>query len=129
MAMKMFGVNMKVFFSILVLLLLLDAVYISVFNGFFNRLFKRVQGGRDLSVKYGGFLATYLFMTSIIYYFGIIKKFQLSDMFLLGLSIYGVYELTNYTTLKDWNLKMVILDTLWGGILFVSTFYLIKKLN
>lgn len=124
-----FGVNMKVFFIIFFLLLLLDAVYISTFNGFLNKLFKRVQGGRKLSVKYGGFLATYLFMTSIIYYFGIIKKFQSSDMFLLGLSIYGVYELSNYTTLKDWNLKMVILDTLWGGILYASTFYLIKKLN
>ena len=124
-----FGVNMKVFFIIFFLLLLLDAVYISTFNGFLNKLFKRVQGGRKLSVKYGGFIATYLLMTSIVYYFGIIKKFTLGEMFLLGISIYGVYELTNYTTFVDWSLKMVLLDTLWGGILFASTFYIINKIE
>lgn len=124
-----FGVNMKVFFIIFFLLLLLDAVYISTFNGFLNKLFKRVQGGRKLSVKYGGFIATYLLMTSIVYYFGIIKKFTLSEMILLGISIFGVYDLTNYTTFIDWNLKMVLLDTLWGGVLFASITYLIKKLN
>lgn len=124
-----FGVNMKVFFIIFFLLLLLDAVYISTFNGFLNKLFKQVQGGRKLSVKYGGFIATYLLMTSIVYYFGIIKKFTLSEMILLGISIFGVYDLTNYTTFIDWSLKMVVLDTLWGGVLFASITYLIKKLN
>ena len=124
-----FGVNMKVFFIIFFLLLLLDAVYISTFNGFLNKLFKRVQGGRKLSVKYDGFIATYLLMTSIVYYFGIIKKFTLSEMILLGISIFGVYDLTNYTTFIDWSLKMVVLDTLWGGVLFASITYLIKKLN
>ena len=124
-----FGVNMKVFFIIFFLLLLLDAVYISTFNGFLNKLFKRVQGGRKLSVKYDGFIVTYLLMTSIVYYFGIIKKFTLSEMILLGISIFGVYDLTNYTTFIDWSLKMVVLDTLWGGVLFASITYLIKKLN
>lgn len=126
---KIFGVNIKLFFSIFLLLLLLDAVYITLFSNFFNILFKKIQGGRNLTIKYGGFVATYLLMTSIIYYFGIIKKFTLSEMFLLGISIYGVYELTNYTTLKDWSLKMVLLDTLWGGILFSSTFYILNKKN
>ena len=126
---EFFGVNIKLFFSIFLLLLLLDAVYITLFSNFFNILFKQVQGGRNLTIKYGGFAATYLLMTSIIYYFGIIKKFTLSEMFLLGISIYGVYELTNYTTLMDWSLKMVLLDTLWGGILFSSTFYILNKKN
>lgn len=125
--MKNFNVSAKLFFTIFLLLLLLDALYITLFSNFFNILFKKVQGGRNLTIKYGGFAATYLLMTSIIYYFGIIKKFTLSDMFLLGISIYGVYELTNYTTLKDWTLKMVLLDTIWGGILFASTFYIINK--
>lgn len=120
---------MKLFFIIFVLLLLLDAFYISLFKKFFRSLFKKVQGGRELSIKYGAFITTYLLMASIIYYFLFKKYFTLSEMFLLGISIYGVYELTNYTTFSDWNLKMVIIDTLWGGILFSSTAYLAKKLN
>ena len=43
------------------------------------------------------------------------------DAFLLGIVIYGVYESTNYAILKNWNIKAVALDTLWGGILFALT--------
>ena len=126
---KFLNIDWKLFSSIFVLLLLFDAIYISLFSNFFNKLFKSVQGGRALSIKYSAFVMTYVFMASIIYYFCFVKGFTLSDMFLLGISIYGVYELTNYTTLLDWNLKMVIIDTLWGGLLFSSTAFAAKKLN
>lgn len=36
--------------------------------------------------------------------------------FLVGLVIYGVYNFTNYSILKDWSLKLSILDTVWGII-------------
>ena len=123
------GIKLKQVLSIFLILLALDALYLLLFSSFFSKLFKKVQGGRKLTIKYSGFLVTYLFMSAIIYYFGIVKKFTLNDMFLLGISIYGVYELTNYTTFRDWNVKMVLLDTIWGGILFATTLYLLKKLN
>jgi uncharacterized membrane protein len=37
--------------------------------------------------------------------------------FFLGFVSYATYELTNMSTLANWTWKMVILDTLWGGIL------------
>tara|TARA_A100001011_G_C14314403_1_gene847202 strand:- start:2343 stop:2735 length:393 start_codon:yes stop_codon:yes gene_type:complete len=127
--MKLTNIDYKTFLSIFLLLLFFDALYIIAFNSYFKKLFKTVQAGRELSIKYGGFIATYLFMSSIIYYFGIVKKFTPSEMFLLGISIYGVYELTNYATLVDWTMQMVILDTLWGGILFMTTLHVLKLLN
>lgn len=36
---------------------------------------------------------------------------------LLGFLAYGTYEFTNYTTLRDWSVEQVIVDTVWGGIL------------
>jgi hypothetical protein len=71
----------KLFFIIFVLLLLFDAVYISYFKEFFNTLFKEVQGGRSLSIKYGPFGMTYLLMTIIIYHFGFTKHFTDMEMF------------------------------------------------
>ena len=127
--MKVTNIDYKTFLGIFLLLLSFDALYIIVFNSYFQKLFKTVQGGRELSIKYGGFIATYLFMSSIIYYFGIVKKFTPSEMFLLGISIYGVYELTNYATLVDWTMRMVVLDTLWGGILFMTTLHVLKLLK
>ena len=35
----------------------------------------------------------------------------------LGLLAFGTYEITNYVILKDWNINLVIIDTLWGIII------------
>tara|TARA_B100000424_G_scaffold229896_1_gene191522 strand:- start:100 stop:471 length:372 start_codon:yes stop_codon:yes gene_type:complete len=35
----------------------------------------------------------------------------------LGLLAFGTYEITNYVILKDWNINLVIVDTLWGIII------------
>lgn len=49
---------------------------------------------------------------------------------LFGLFTYATYDLTNYATLKDWPLKLVFIDILWGMILtgLVSTagFYITR---
>ena len=36
---------------------------------------------------------------------------------LFGLFTYATYELTNLATLRDWPLRIVIVDTLWGVVL------------
>ena len=35
----------------------------------------------------------------------------------LGLLAYGTYEFTNFATIDVWEWPMVIVDTLWGGVL------------
>ena len=36
---------------------------------------------------------------------------------LFGLITYATYDLTNFATLKDWPLTVVIVDMLWGSVL------------
>lgn len=36
---------------------------------------------------------------------------------LLGLSVYGVYDMTNHATLTHWPLKLAFVDMAWGGFL------------
>lgn len=36
--------------------------------------------------------------------------------FLLGISTYGMYNLTNLATLQSWTPALALQDTLWGGI-------------
>lgn len=40
---------------------------------------------------------------------------------LFGLVVYGVYDLTNYATLANWPLKVVIVDIIWGMFIYGST--------
>jgi uncharacterized membrane protein len=110
----------QLLFFILLLILLLDFVYISFFRNDFVNLFKNVQKS-PLKINKFGFVITYMLLTFTVYYFGFVKQFTSKDMFILGVCVYGVYEFTNLSTFKNWKMKMTLLDTLWGGILFYLT--------
>lgn len=66
----------------------------------------------------------YLFYVSGVYWFGTLAGIRsgavmpaiISGTF-LGLLAYSTYEVTNFSTLKGWTVQMVMLDTLWGGVL------------
>ena len=43
---------------------------------------------------------------------------------LFGLITYATYDLTNLATLKDWPLRVTIVDMIWGTFLSVSTSFI-----
>ena len=46
----------------------------------------------------------------------------------LGLIIYGIFDFTNLSLFKNYNLKIAIIDTIWGSILFTLTTYISKTI-
>ncbi len=50
-----------------------------------------------------------------------------------GLITYATYDLTNLATLKDWPVKMVVVDMLWGTVLSANvataTYFIAVKLG
>jgi uncharacterized membrane protein len=105
----------------------LDYVYLSAIKNYFLNQIKNVQGS-PVSVNFLAIILCYIFLIFGINYFIIKPKRSVQDAFLLGLVIYGVYETTNWALLKNWSVITVIIDTLWGGILFASTTYLTRLL-
>ena len=102
------------------IMLVLDSIYLTTFSGFFNNLVQSVQGTK-IQFRLSGAIACYLLLITGLQYFIIEKKKSVKDAFLLGILIYGVYETTTYAIFKNWSIKSVLLDTLWGGILFALT--------
>ncbi|WP_034551623.1 DUF2177 family protein [Carnobacterium funditum] len=51
----------------------------------------------------------------------------------LGLLTYATYDLTNLATLKDWPLKITIIDLIWGtslgGAVSTITFFIARLFN
>ncbi len=47
---------------------------------------------------------------------------------LLGIIIYGVFDFTNLAIIQKYNLKIALIDMVWGGILFTLSSYLAKKI-
>lgn len=111
-----------------IILLVIDFVYLNVMKGYFNNQIKMVQG-TPIKINYLGAAICYIFLIIGINYFIIKPRRSVSDAFLLGIIIYGVYETTNYALFKNWSILTVIIDTLWGGLLFAATTYIINLLR
>jgi uncharacterized membrane protein len=106
----------------------IDFIYLNVMKGYFDNQIRMVQGS-PVKMNYLGAALCYIFLIAGINYFIIKPRKSVSDAFLLGIVIYGVYETTNLALLKNWSFLTVILDTLWGGLLFASTTYIVNLLR
>ena len=108
-------------------MLIFDSIYLKLLSSFFTKQIEKVQN-TPLKINYVGLLLCYLFLILGLYYFIIKDKKPVLEAFLLGVFVYSVYELTNLATFTNWKYNIVILDTLWGGVLFSMTTYLVYKL-
>lgn len=111
-----------------IVFLLVDFVYLNFLGGYFKNQIQKVQG-TPLKVNYLGMALCYIFLIIGLYYFIIKPHRNVQDAFLFGLVIYGVYETTSYALLSKWSIFTVFIDTLWGGILFALTTFIINKLK
>ncbi len=108
-----------------ILFVVIDLIYLNFMKSYFAKQVQLVQGS-PLKLNILGAAICYIFLIIGLNYFIIKPKKSVSDAFLLGLVIYGVYETTNYALLSKWSILTVIMDTLWGGILFAITTYLVN---
>jgi uncharacterized membrane protein len=111
-----------------IIFVVIDFIYLNLIKDFFGKQIKSVQGS-EITVNILGAVLCYIFLIIGINYFIIKPRKSVQDAFLLGLIIYGVYETTNYALFKNWSILTVIMDTLWGGILFAITTYIVNLLR
>tara|TARA_Y100000590_G_C14820217_1_gene676021 strand:- start:40 stop:450 length:411 start_codon:yes stop_codon:yes gene_type:complete len=85
------------------------------------------------------------FLFYFLYIFGItifvlkpnLDEYQIFNAFwmgaLFGLVAYGTYDLTNLATIKNWSLKVTIIDLIWGATLTSTisslTIWIMSKIN
>jgi uncharacterized membrane protein len=111
-----------------ILFVTIDFIYLKLMKGYFEKQIQKVQGS-PIKINYLGAALCYIFLIIGLNYFIIKPKKSVNEAFLLGIIIYGVYETTNYAIFKEWSVLTVFADTLWGGILFASTTYIINLLR
>lgn len=126
--------NFRNFLIVLAVLFFLDLFYLMIIKSTFKYQVHIVQGV-PLSVNYIAFILVYLLMALLFYMLfidscnmSILVKDRYLYMFLVGILIYGVYELTNKALFSRWTWKVVFMDTVWGGLLFMLTFMISTKI-
>jgi uncharacterized membrane protein len=106
-----------------VIFTLIDSVFLYSMSGKFQKMIKNIQGS-ELKMSLIPTILCYIFLIFSLYYFIVSKKESITSAFLLGLSIYGVFETTNLAIFKKWDPVIGLIDTLWGGVLFSLTYYI-----
>lgn len=109
----------------LVSFLLLDTIYFTLLYRYMNNVIEKLQR-KPMNIRYGSAFICYLAMTALLVYFIVIQKRSIREAFFLGFLVYLIYETTNYAILKDWSLSLVWIDSLWGGILFMTVAWINK---
>jgi uncharacterized membrane protein len=102
-----------------------DFFYLNLIKDFFGNQVQSVQG-TPLKINYLGAVICYIFLIFGLNYFIIKPNRSIQDAFLFGLIIYSVFETTNLALFSKWSWLTVIIDSLWGGILFAITTGIIK---
>lgn len=102
---------------ILTLVLLLDFCYLSLVKNTMLNVIKNIQK-KPLKINWIYLILCYLILSFTIYYFVIKERKSILYSFILGFCIYGIYETSNMAIFTNWNKNVVIIDTIWGGILF-----------
>ena len=110
---------------IFILLIMVDSVYLFLIKDLFQNQIIKIQK-KPIQINYIAAFLCYVFLSLGIYYF---TNKSIFKAFLLGIIIYGVYETTTKALLHNWEWKIVIIDTLWGGILFALVTFIKNRLN
>jgi uncharacterized membrane protein len=108
-----------------IVFVILDYFYLNLIKNYFENQVQLVQGS-PLKLNYLGAILCYIFLIFGINYFIIKPKRSIQDAFLLGLIIYAVFETTNLALFSKWSWFTVLIDSLWGGVLFALTTYIVN---
>jgi uncharacterized membrane protein len=120
------NINYTVIFKIGIIILFLDFLYMQIIYKKFNNLIVSVQKS-DIKLNITGAILCYSLIIFMLHYFIIKENKSVLDAFILGFCTYGIYETTNLSLLNNWDYNIALIDTIWGGILYALTTYIIKN--
>jgi uncharacterized membrane protein len=104
----------------LLALLALDAVWLTSNMTMHRALFAKLQGS-PLTIRWIPAVLVYVVIVGAVWFFAVRETKTVQDAAvrggLLGLSMYGVYDLTNYATLSKYPLTFAVSDMAWGTFL------------
>ena len=109
-----------------ILFVLVDAVYLSNISGPYGKMIENIQGSKMVFRLYPSAIV-YFSLVGAWYVFiyrerkGRTLWENVSRSALLGFFIYSVYDFTNLALIKDYDLTLSIIDSLWGAVLYSLT--------
>lgn len=106
-----------------VLIVLIDLIWLSVIHKQYGQAVADIQQGEPMQTRMLYAVVVYLALGYLL-----TQVHDVKHAFLLGVSVYAVYDFTMIALFKKYDVKLALADTLWGGILMGSAFYINKHI-
>ena len=90
-------------------------------GGIYARKMTELIQGQPLQMRFVSAVIVYLFLAYML-----LQTKSAKEAFIYGTCIYGIYDFTCHTVFTRYDWKFAIADTLWGGVLFVTSGYLLQ---
>ena len=123
-----FNKKLILFFVSSALLLVVDGLYLyNIGISIFKANVELIQNTPLKANVYGAILS-YVCVIGALNYFIILQNKSPLDAFILGIFLYGVFDMTNFAMFTKYSWKTAFSDTLWGGTLFAFTTWVTYKM-
>ena len=104
------------------ILFIVDLFWLMTAGNYASKMTERIQG-QPMKLRIEGAIPVYIFLAYML-----LQTNSSQQAFLNGLAIYGVYDFTNYALIQNYDLKFALADTLWGGVLFLVAYNILKRI-
>ena len=115
--------NIKWYLVSIALLLFVDMFWLSTVGQLAVKMTEKIQGS-PVIFRYGAAAVVYLAMAYLLS-----QATSAGNAFMIGATTYAVYDFTSYALLKDYDWRIAIADTLWGGVLFMLVHLAMKGMG
>jgi len=114
--------------AIAIIMLFIDGVYLTLAKGHFAKVVRSIQK-TEMNVDIWGAILSYTALIVGFYWFVASRNGSLLDAMMLGWVIYFVFDGTNRAMFKNYGWDTVLLDGIWGGLLFGLVWMTMKMLK
>lgn len=105
-------------------MLAMDGAWLTANNAYHRTVFAAIQK-EPLRVRMVAAALVYVFMVAAVWFFAVRSSRTWLEATgrgaLIGLAMYGVYDLTNYATLTAYPLTFAVSDMMWGTFLCAAS--------
>lgn len=111
------------------ILTIIDILWIKYYMGNKYKIMVNNIQNSEIKLNFVPAILAYITLCFTINYFALpyVKENNiklLSHSFVLGIVCYAIYDFTCGSIFKKWDNKLMVIDILWGGILFLLTNYI-----
>lgn len=110
----------------IITLLILDILWLTLFMGDrYQTMIPMIQK-QKMQINYYSAAGAYLLMIYLLIFVVHKYKMDLTESFIFGFCLYGVYDLTCGAIFNDWNFGLALIDMTWGGFVYMMTIYIMS---